>query len=497
MKKLNKYLKRSIFSLVLLLGLFIFTSCTKSFVNTSDNASLYGAYAKENIDTIKKNATTNNIILPDDKFFEFIDQKIEGDYQKLITDNTLENQDTYNNSDFSYIPFDMYTSHKNEYLTDTTDSEEVKLEKGYVSTTTIKYLIEFTGKDADNKQTLWANYDKWVDDYTTNNPNTSPSKMFVDYYKNSIATGVGQVRTGLTPVSGYFGINKDTYVQGKTWGQAFSEYGFLEGLLVYPIGWLLYTFTTAFGVGGWGQVGAICLVTLIARSIIVLFSIGSYSTQYKMAELQPKIQMLQAKYPNVATDQNQKMQFSQEQMKLYKQNKIHPFRSMLVLIVQFPLFLCVWGALQGSAILTQGNVLGLQLSTVSWTAIQQGGSEAPLAIVLLILMAIAQFFATLLPQWMQNWRKSKIVGAKTVKVQDNPQMGMMKYMPWIMLIVVIIMSFQLPAAMGIYWFVGALISILQTIITEIIRSCSKGRKPRNKDKYTSYKKVDKKHMKIR
>jgi membrane protein insertase Oxa1/YidC/SpoIIIJ len=35
----------------------------------------------------------------------------------------------------------------------------------------------------------------------------------------------------------------------------------------------------------------------------------------------------------------------------------------------------------------------------------------------------------------------------------------------VMFIMIIVMGFSLPSAMGIYWFIGALISLAQTLLT--------------------------------
>ena len=43
----------------------------------------------------------------------------------------------------------------------------------------------------------------------------------------------------------------------------------------------------------------------------------------------------------------------------------------------------------------------------------------------------------------------------------------------IMFIMIIFMSFSLPAAMGVYWFAGAIISIAQTLI---VHYAMKGKK---------------------
>lgn len=485
---MSKFWKRTLMALSICLCLFIFTSCTKSFSSNYDVAVLYGQYIEGTVNTTTNErenghqqgaidaAKNAGFIIPDNDFWTYIDSSVNSSYDDLVKNG-------YDTSKYSYIPESYYSSHM-QYL-----NENVTDKSNLVDTFTIKSIIRYTGENG----TLWANFDKWTEDYLINNPTKAPTSGFINSYKTTISTGVGTTITGLTPKSGYF---NGVYVEGKTWGQAFSEYGFLEGLLVYPIGWLIYTFTVTFGVNGGGQILAIFLVTLIVRFIIVLFSMGSYSTQMKMAELQPKLQMLQSKYPNSQTNPYEKQQMAAEQMRLYKENKVHPFRQILVLIVQFPVFICVWGALQGSAILTQGSLFGLKLASRAGDAVMAGGSETPAALILLILMAIAQFFATLLPTWMQSYRKKKIVGDKTVKVEENPSANMMKYMPYIMLVVIVFMSVQLPAAMGIYWFFGALISILQTVITEIVMAFKRGRK--NKNKFTPYKKVkDKKTMKIR
>ena len=163
-------------------------------------------------------------------------------------------------------------------------------------------------------------------------------------------------------------------------------------------------------------------------------------------------------------------QLAQEQMKLYKKNKIHPFRQILVMFIQFPVFIAVWGAMQGSAILTQGSVFGLQLTTVTSNAIMAANSETPFAIVLIIIMSIAQFISSKLPTWFQNW-KGKKYSTVTVKNEAvEKQNQSMKMMSTVMLVVIIFMGFTLPAAMGIYWFIGAIISIAQTLIMEAVQT---------------------------
>ena len=46
-----------------------------------------------------------------------------------------------------------------------------------------------------------------------------------------------------------------------------------------------------------------------------------------------------------------------------KKNHVHPMLPLLFMIIQFPLFICIWSALQGSASLASGNWYGLSLTT--------------------------------------------------------------------------------------------------------------------------------------
>ena len=87
-------------------------------------------------------------------------------------------------------------------------------------------------------------------------------------------------------------------------------------------------------------------------------------------------------------------------MALYKKYKVHPFASLLIIFVQFPVFICVWNALQGSASLSRDAVLGLRLSDTIWSVLSNfsGWPSNPgwwTALVLVILMSAAQMFLCL------------------------------------------------------------------------------------------------------
>ena len=120
----------------------------------------------------------------------------------------------------------------------------------------------------------------------------------------------------------------------------------------------------------------------------------------------------------------------------------------------------------GSAVLATGSFLGLNLNSSIGNAIMTNLWSAGwwTALILFILMAVGQFVAMKIPTWLQKKDLKKV--NKTMK---NPaadsQQKQMQLMSNVMLIMIIVMGFSLPSAMGIYWFIGALISISQTFIT--------------------------------
>ena len=197
-----------------------------------------------------------------------------------------------------------------------------------------------------------------------------------------------------------------------------------------------------------------------------------------MQRLQPELAKIQQKYPNSNTSQAQKQKLAEEQMKLYKKYKVNPFSQLLVLIVQFPVFIGVWGAMTGSAVLSTGSVLNLNLSTSIWTALTNtsalpsNGTGWWTALVLIILMSVAQFLAMKIPQWINKAKLKKVtkLGKNPAQTQQNRTATIVSY---VMLIMIIVMGFTLPAAMGVYWLVGALISLAQSLIIQLIFSRKK------------------------
>ena len=316
------------------------------------------------------------------------------------------------------------------------------------------------------------------------------SSSFLNLYKTNLNQKVATIKTCITVNDGFYGHTSDNLLDDTVrisakapnfwvgWGNAFSQHGFFEGLFVYPIAIAVENFSHAFGMNGWGQIFAVLLITVIIRLLFMLITLPSTLSQQKMQYLQPEISRLQQKYPNYNTNQYEKQKFSQEQMNLYKKHKIHPFSSILVMIVQFPVFICVWNAMTGSASLSSDAVMGLRLSDTIWNVLSNinGWPNNPgrwTALVLILVMSGSQIISMLLPNWLNKSRMKKI--SKTgVNPAQTSQQKQMKWVQWIMTAFIVVMGFTLPSAMGVYWFAGAIFAIIQTLIMHLILIRTKG-----------------------
>ena len=518
MKKSTKF---GLGASLLLLGTVALSGCTASFCSVDDKAHILYMYdfgvseyyndagsgdathepvrgfsnlyvsanrptdSKSGIGTADSNALKAYVAIPTNKYFiEFDTTLLQHATVEMYNIEASTKVTTFSEVPSSYTDKIVSRTEANKNDASKVFVQDILDVFGY-----IKFADSFNAK-----QKLWTNFDQYVEETHALIGGATPvltiddlaSNDYINVYKNAMNSTVSQFRSCIAISKdkyGYYGYGTTrdkVEIGAKDWGYAWKT-GFLEGLLIYPIAWLTDTLVNAFsGLGaGWSQLVAILVVTVIVRALMLAVTLKQTTANVKMQALQPEMTKIQNKYPNANTNQYEKQRMAEEMQKLYKKNGINPLGSMLIMVVQFPVFICVWGALQGAASLSSDAFLGLNLSLtirevlfsqVYWTA--EGGFGAVTALVLFLLMSGAQVVSMLLPQWFQK-RAEK----KAVKLGKNPakksQDNRMKWFTYIMMAMIIFMGFSLASAMGVYWLAGALFSIVQTIITTNINNNKK------------------------
>ncbi|NVY96910.1 membrane protein insertase YidC [Lactobacillus sp. DCY120] len=221
-----------------------------------------------------------------------------------------------------------------------------------------------------------------------------------------------------------------------------GPYGFLYQYLATPFQHLiLYTSQTIGGANGyaWGIIIISFVVRLILLPLSLMQQKKSIVQQEKMKGIQPQLKLIQ-KYQKEATDQATQAQISQLMMQVYSKNNIKLTGGIgcLPLLLQFPVFIAIYQAVQYSTEISKAQFLGIPLSKPS-----------------LIIAIIATLFYVL-----QSWMMLKSV--------PEEQRQQMKTMLFVSPAMTFFISVASSAALGLYFLIGGIIIIIQQLISDYI-----------------------------
>lgn len=205
--------------------------------------------------------------------------------------------------------------------------------------------------------------------------------------------------------------------------------GFWSKFFVFPMSQLITFFADL--VSNYGL--AIIIVTLIIRLLLLPLNVKQIRSTIAMQKIQPELQELQKKYSSKDSNTQQKLQ--QETMALFQKHGANPLAGCLPIIVQMPILIAMYQAIMRTEAIKDGSFLWLQL-----------GSPDPYYLIPLIAGGATYF-------------QQKLMMSDS-PASDNPQMKMMLYMMPIMITVI---AFILPSALGLYWVVGNLFMVAQTV----------------------------------
>jgi len=257
---------------------------------------------------------------------------------------------------------------------------------------------------------------------------------------------------------------------------------------------------------------AIVIFTIVVKLVLLPLTLKQYKSSAKMQEIQPIIADLQKRY------KDDKEKLNQEMMKVYQEHNYNPAGGCLPLLIQMPILLSLYwvisqplkfmlrkpaetidklvevartalgataaqfgnqrelhalnffhdnpdmlskvpGLLEKSELIDFNNFLGLYLGKIP--KYQPGalfGPEAYIYIPLFILVVVA--VAT-------TYISSRLTMPKTTdnknNKQDAPAAGMTNSMMYIGPVMTLILGFQLPAGLLLYWTVGYIFTIFQQL----------------------------------
>jgi len=201
-----------------------------------------------------------------------------------------------------------------------------------------------------------------------------------------------------------------------------------------PILWLLIFIYQNLSFGDLGL--AIIILTVLVRVVLLPIFYKGARDQTIIQKIQPHVKKIQLDH------KDDKERQAKELMDLYKKHRVNPFSSILFLIIQLPIFIALFRVFTkevGSSVFISHTFLGLlDLSTGS--------------VMLAIVAAAIQYFQTR----MMLASKPDSDSQKKDVIAGNQKM--MMYLGPVLTLIVL---FNLPSAIGLYWTVSNVFSVGQ------------------------------------
>lgn len=202
---------------------------------------------------------------------------------------------------------------------------------------------------------------------------------------------------------------------------------------------------------------AVILLTIIVKLIIFPLSKSAVRTQIKMKILQEPLKEIQVEYKDNKEEQARKM------MALYKEHKINPFSSILLIFIQIPVILALyWVFFRGGLPEINQEILYSFISVpevinMNFLGFVDISQTKVLSIAL--IAAITQFF-----QARYSFPKppEKKPG-EAPSFKDDMVRGMSIQMKYVLPIITFFISYTFIAVIGLYWIVSNLFAIGQEV----------------------------------
>lgn len=199
----------------------------------------------------------------------------------------------------------------------------------------------------------------------------------------------------------------------------------------------------------WHDFGlAIIILTAVIRLILYPLSVKSLNSQRVLQKLQPKLQEIQKKH------KNDKEKQAKETLELYKKEKVNPFSGLFLALIQLPILIALynvfWRGLKSGEL---NNLYSFVLNPVNINPsfLNLVDLSKP-NLIFAFLAGIVQFFQTKMLMPVSNKGEAK----------ENMMASIMqKQMTYFFPVITVIILFNLPSALGLYWIASGLFSIAQ------------------------------------
>ncbi|MEZ0180423.1 YidC/Oxa1 family membrane protein insertase ['Camptotheca acuminata' phytoplasma] len=255
------------------------------------------------------------------------------------------------------------------------------------------------------------------------------------------------------------------------WNFAFY-WGYIWNSLIVIIGFFLSFFS--FGVGGYfSGIGlGIILTTILIRTLLWPVYIKSNSFSMNMSLMQPEIDKIQLKYA-LKRDRESMKQMQMEIARVYRKHNFNIF-SFFVSFLQIPVFFAMFKALSrfrvpGGIFIFEADSNKHFLGFINLSSSNNGEFlDIFVRMFLASIVGISMFMLNKInaKKIVPKKQNNKVLDEEKV-LKQKTQEQTMKIISYIMIMFMVISSFS-SSFLALYWIVGNIYTICQTIINQKI-----------------------------
>jgi len=209
----------------------------------------------------------------------------------------------------------------------------------------------------------------------------------------------------------------------------------LAGPMLDALMFLYHVLVTA-GIPSWGL--TIILFTILVKLVFWPLTAQQFKSSKAMQSLQPQLNELKKLHGK------DKEKLMQEQMRLYKENRVNPMAGCLPMLIQFPIWIGLYQALYVLA----GAVAGIPA---------QPGFNSPFLWVPNLAQPEGFPYALAILTGLSQLAVQRMMQVNATDPQQKTMNQAMQFMP----IMYIFISFKMPAGLVLYWVASNVFSMIQ------------------------------------
>lgn len=185
---------------------------------------------------------------------------------------------------------------------------------------------------------------------------------------------------------------------------------------------------------------AIILITIAIRLLFLPLSLKTARSQKMMADLAPEIERVKQQHPEKAAQ-------SEAVMKLYKERGVNPLAGCLPLLLQLPILIGMYRVFL--------DIFKPESLSKLYAFVPNPGTVNHFFLGLMDISVPSPAFAIL--AGILQFFQAKIAAGN--QPQTGPSASLNKQMAYLFPVMIIIISWNLPAGLALYWIVTTLFSI--------------------------------------